>query len=245
MPYLWIFNSLLPNRAPIFSKSDEQTYRTLYAFREFVTKWSFFVSTYNKYLRLLQKLGTAPFLFMSNEEHILSIEIYHGAFIVIMVDSDSNNWLHNIVIDIEVPITKFNIDGLLDTIKNIPCESVHENLKLIQCTQEDGSALTAATFHQRLTRVQVSLVTSLTIQVSKERMPCNVVIDHSNSTSKKNLQMPEGGYWTPTVAKPRQITRKSMGGDTGSSRKRPRTKTLATTSKSVLTNINTGSRGSE
>jgi hypothetical protein len=148
MPYLWIFNSPLPNRAPIFSKSDEQTYGTLYAFREFVTEWSFSISMYDKYLRLLQKSGTAPFLLMSNEEHVLSIEIHHGTFIVITVDSDSNNRLHSIVIDTEVPTAKFNIDGLLDTIKNTPCESIHENLKSIQCTQEDGSALPAATFHQ-------------------------------------------------------------------------------------------------
>jgi hypothetical protein len=53
MPYLRIFNSPLPNRASIFSKSDEQTYGMLYAFREFVTEWSFSVSAYDKYLRLL------------------------------------------------------------------------------------------------------------------------------------------------------------------------------------------------
>jgi hypothetical protein len=55
---------------------------------------------------------------MSNEEHVLSIETHHGTFIVITVDSDSNHRLHSIVIDTEVPSAKFNIDGLLDTIKN-------------------------------------------------------------------------------------------------------------------------------
>jgi hypothetical protein len=131
MPYLRIFNSLLPNRAPIFSKSDEKTYGTLYAFRESVTKWSFSVSVYDKYLQFLQKSGTAPILLMSNEEDVLSIEIYHGTFIVITVDNDSNNRLHSIVIDIEVPTAKFNIHGLLDTIKNTPCKSIRENLKSI------------------------------------------------------------------------------------------------------------------
>jgi hypothetical protein len=184
MPYLRIFNSPLPNKAPIFNKSDEQTYGTLYAFRESVIKWSFSISTYDKYLQLLQKSGTAPFLLMSNEEHVLSIEIHHGTFIVITVDSDSNNRLHSIVIDTEVPTTKFNIDGLLNTIKNTPCESIRENLKSIKWTQEDGSALPAATLHQQVTRVQVSLVTSLTMQVSKKRVPYNVVGDQSNSASK-------------------------------------------------------------
>jgi hypothetical protein len=90
---------------------------------------------------------------MSNEEHVLSIEIHHGTFIVITVANDSNNRLYNIVIDIEFLIAKFNIDGLLDTIKNTPCESIRENLKSIQWTQEDGSALPTATLHHRLTRV--------------------------------------------------------------------------------------------
>jgi hypothetical protein len=135
-------------KAPIFNKSDEQTYGTLYVFRESITEWSFFVSAYDKYLRLLQKSGNTPFLLMSNEEHVLSIEIYHGTFIVITVDSDSNNRLHSIVIDTEVPTAKFNIEGLLDTIKNTPCESIRENLKSIQWTQEVGSALPTATLHQ-------------------------------------------------------------------------------------------------
>jgi hypothetical protein len=68
---------------------------------------------------------------MSNEEHVFSIEIHHGTFIVITVDSDKNNKLYSIVIDIEVPTAKFNIEGLLNTIKNTPCESLHENLKSI------------------------------------------------------------------------------------------------------------------
>jgi hypothetical protein len=134
MPYLQIFNSLLSNRAPIFSKSDEQTYGTLYTFRDTVKEWSFSVSTYDKYLRLLQKSGSAPFLLLSNEEHVLSIEIHHGTFIVITVDNDTNKKLHSIVINIEVPAAKFNIDGLLETIKNIPCESLRDNLKSIQWT---------------------------------------------------------------------------------------------------------------
>jgi hypothetical protein len=118
MPYLRIFNSPLLNRAPIFSKSDELTYGKLYTFREQVTEWSFSVSGYDKYVRLLQKSGTAPFLLMSNEEHVLTIEIHHGTLIVITVDNDMNDRLHNIVLDTEVPTAKFNIEGLLDTIKN-------------------------------------------------------------------------------------------------------------------------------
>ena len=89
---------------------------------------------YNMYLGLLQKSRTTPFLLMSNEEHVLSIEIHHGTFIVITVDSDSNNRLYNIVIDTEVPTAKFNVDGLLNTIKNTSCESICKNLKSIQWT---------------------------------------------------------------------------------------------------------------
>jgi hypothetical protein len=198
MPYLQIFNSPLPNRAPIFSKTDEPTYGTLYIFRDSITEWSFSVSAYNKYLRLLQKSGTAPFLLISNEEHILSMEIHHGTFIVITVDSDKNNKLQSIVIDTEVPTAIFNIEGLLNTIKNTPCESLRENLKSTQWKQEDGSALPAATFHQRLSRIHVSLVTSLAMHVPKERVPYNVVGNHSNNASKGSLQTPGGGYRAPT-----------------------------------------------
>jgi hypothetical protein len=114
MPYLQIFNSPLPNRAPIFSKSNELTYGTLYTFRDQVTEWSFSILVYDKYVRLLQKSGIAPFLLMSNEEHVLLIEIHHGTFIVITVDSDKNDRLHSIVLDTEVPTTRFNIEGLLE-----------------------------------------------------------------------------------------------------------------------------------
>jgi hypothetical protein len=124
MPYLLIFNSPLSNKAPIFSKSDEKTYGKLYAFRDSITEWSFFVSAHDKFIRLLQKSSNAPFLLMSNEEHVLSIEIHHGTFIVITVDNDSNNRLHNIIIDTEVPTATFNIAGLLDTVKNTACESI-------------------------------------------------------------------------------------------------------------------------
>jgi hypothetical protein len=118
MPYLRMFNSPLPNKAPIFSKSDEPSYGMLYTFKKEVTKWSFSVSAYDKYVRLLQKSGTASFLLMSNEEHVWLIEIHHGTLIVITVDSDTNDRVHNIVLDTEVPTAKFNIEGLLDTIKN-------------------------------------------------------------------------------------------------------------------------------
>jgi hypothetical protein len=57
--------------------------------------------------------------------------------------------------------------------------------------------------------------------IFKERVPYNIVGDQSNSASKGSLQSPGRGYRTPTPAKPRQITRKSMCGDARSSRKRP------------------------
>ena len=131
MQYLRLFNSPLLNKAPIFGKSDEPSYGMLYTFRKEVTEWLFSVSAYDKYVRLLQKSGTAPFLLMSNEEHVLSIVIYHAMLIVITIDSDTNNRVHSIVLNTEVPIAKFNIEGLLDTIKNIQCESICENLKSI------------------------------------------------------------------------------------------------------------------
>jgi hypothetical protein len=187
----------------------------------------------------------APFLLISNEEHVLSVEIHHGAFIVITVDSDKNNKLHSIVIDTKGPTTIFNIEGLLNTINNTSYELLRENLKSIQWKQEDGSPLPASTFHQQLSRVYVSLVTSLAMHVPKERAPYNVVGDHSNSASKGSLQTLGCGYKTPTRAKPRQITRKSIGGDAGSSRKRPWTETPATSSGSALTNISIANRGCE
>ena len=67
------------------------TYEMLYTFREFVIEWSFSISMYNKYVYLLQKVGTASFLLISNEEHILSIEIHHETFIVITIDNNRND----------------------------------------------------------------------------------------------------------------------------------------------------------
>jgi hypothetical protein len=76
-------------------------------------------------------------------------------------------------------------------------------------------------------------------------MPYNLSSDHSNSASKGSMPTSGGGYRTPTLAKPRTIIRKLIGGDVGSSRKRPRRNTPTTSSSSALTNINTSSRGSE
>jgi hypothetical protein len=142
-----LFNSPLPNKAPIFSKSDEPSYGTLYTLRKEVTEWSFSVSAYDKYVCLLQKSRMAPFSLMSNEEHVLSIEIHHGTLIIITIDSDTKNRVHSIVLDTEVPTAKFNIEGLLDTIKNTQCESIRENLKSIQWSQEDGTPLPPVSFY--------------------------------------------------------------------------------------------------
>jgi hypothetical protein len=245
MPYLQMFNSLLLNKAPIFSKSDEPSYGMLYTFRKEVTEWSFSASAYDKYVRFLQKSRTAPFLLMSNEEHVLSIELHHGTLIVITVDNDTNNRVHSIVLDTEVPTAKFNIEGLLDTIKNTQCESICENLKSIQWSQEDGSPLPPVSFHQRLTRVQMSLVTSVANQVSKERLPYNLSGDHSNSASKGSMPTLGGGYRTPTPAKPKTIIRKLTSGDAASLRKKPHRETPGTSSVSTLTNISTDSWGTE
>ena len=142
-----MFNSLLPNKAPIFSKNDEPSYRMLYTFRKEMTEWSFSVSAYDKYVHLLQKLGTAPFLLMSNKEHVFLIEIHHETLIVITVESDTNNRVHSIVLDTEVPTAKFNIEGLLYTINNTQCESIREKFKSIQWSQEDGSPLLPLNFY--------------------------------------------------------------------------------------------------
>ena len=131
MPYLRLFNSPLPNKAPIFSKSDEPSYGMLYTFIKEATEWSFSMSMYDKFVCLLQKSGIADFLLISNEEHVLLIEIHHAMLIVMTIDSDTNDRVHSIVLDTEVPIAKFNIKGLLDTINNTQCESIHENLKFI------------------------------------------------------------------------------------------------------------------
>jgi hypothetical protein len=83
------------------------------------------------------------------------------------------------------------------------------------------------------------------MQVLKERLPYNVSDDHSNSATKGSMLTSRRGYRTPTPAKPRTIIQKSIGGDAGSLRKRPRRETPGTSSGSALTNINTGSRGTE
>ena len=83
------------------------------------------------------------------------------------------------------------------------------------------------------------------MQVLKERLPCNLSGDYSNSALKGSMPMPGRGYQTPTPAKPKTTIQKSAGGDARSLRKRPCREILGTSSGSTLTNINTGSRGSE
>jgi hypothetical protein len=68
---------------------------------------------------------------MSNIKHVVSIELYHASLIVITVDCNNQDRLHIIIIDMEIPSTQYNIAGLLDTIQNTPCESIHSNLKSI------------------------------------------------------------------------------------------------------------------
>jgi hypothetical protein len=137
-PYFCNFTSLLPNKASSFGECYIQTYRKLYGFKNIVTEWSSFVSAYDKYLRLIQKLELAPFLLLSNAEHVVSIELYYGSFIIISM---------------EILSAQFNISGLLDTIQDMPCESICGNLRSIQWKQDNGSNLLASTLHQRLARV--------------------------------------------------------------------------------------------
>ena len=88
-PYLGYFTSPLPGKAHFFSEWEEQVYGKLYKFRESVKEWSIFVSAFDKRLQLLQKSGTAPFLPMSNVEHLVSIELHHLSFIIITMDCDN------------------------------------------------------------------------------------------------------------------------------------------------------------
>lgn len=249
-PYLRVFNSPLPNKAPLFSASDAPAYGVLHTFRGEVTEWSFSVSPYNKYVRLMQKSKTSPFLLVSNEEHVLTLELHHDSLIVITVESDAQSKVHSIVLDLEAEHAKFNIDGLLDTIQNTQCESICDRLKNIVWSNENGSPLPPLTLHQRLSRVLNSLLTSQAMQVSKEKPPYNLGGDQSNSASRVSMSTPEGGQRILARAKPRTVHRASPGGEGGSSRKKPRTETPPRgtprgSSGSALTNLSTGSRGPE
>ena len=97
---------------------------------------------------------------MSNEEHVLMIELHHESLFVITVESDANSKVHSIVLDLEAEPAKFNIERLLATIQNTHCESIRDRLKAIEWSLEGGSPLTPITLHQRLSRVLTSLLTS-------------------------------------------------------------------------------------
>ena len=45
------------------------------------------------------EVKNGSFLLMSNEEHVMSIEIHHATLIVIMVDGNMNDIVHNIALD--------------------------------------------------------------------------------------------------------------------------------------------------
>ena len=172
--YLRLFNSPLLNKASIFSPSNAPSYGMLYTFRREVTEWSFSMLAYNKHVCLLQKSKISSFLLLSNEEHVLIIELHHESLIVIMVESDANSKVHSIVLDLEVEPAKFNIERLLATIQNTQCESICDRLKAIEWSLEDKSPLPPLTLHQRLSRVLTSLLTSQAMQVSKEKPPYNL-----------------------------------------------------------------------
>ena len=143
-------------------------------FRGEVMAWSFSMSAYDKYVRLLQKSKIAPFLLMSNKELILTIELHHETLIVITVESDTNNKVYSIVLDTKVQHTEFNIEGLLATLQNTQCESIRKKLKSIQWSKEGRSPLPPLTLHQRLSRVLMSLLTSQAMQMSKEKPAYNL-----------------------------------------------------------------------
>ena len=238
MPYLRLFNSPLPGKAPLFSASDAPSYGQLYTFRGEVKEWSFAVSPNDKYVRLLQRSKTAPFLLISDEEHVSQIELHHGTLIVITVERDVDSKVHSIVLDTEVDCAKFNMDGVLDTIQNTQCESIREKLKSIQCLKEDGSPLPPQTLHQRLNRAFSSLLMSQAMQVLKDKPPYNLSGDHSNSAPRST---PDGGQQIPSRANPRSV----RGGAPATSRKKPRRETPGTSGGSALTNASTGSRAPE
>jgi hypothetical protein len=145
--YLHYFISPLPNKTPFFSNRDQLTYKKLYSFRNIVKEWSFSVSAFDKYLQLMQKTRTAPFLLMLNVKHVMSIELHHKSFIMITVDCNNQDWLHSVVINPEIPGAQFNIIGLLNIIHNIPCEPICSNLKSIQWKQDNKSDLPPSTLY--------------------------------------------------------------------------------------------------
>jgi hypothetical protein len=140
-PYLGYFTSPLSGKIRFFSEREEHAYEKLYKFRESVKEWSISVSTFDKRLQLLQKSSTAPFFPVSNVEHLVSIELHHLSFIVITMDCDNQDHLHSIIIDMEIPHAKFSIFGLLDTIQNMPYESIRSDLQSMQWKEDDGSEL--------------------------------------------------------------------------------------------------------
>jgi hypothetical protein len=73
----------------------------------------------------------------------------------------------------------------------------------MQWKQDDGLNLPLSTLHQRLTRVQVSLVTFLNMEVALERALYNLAVDLSNNTSKGSTPNSGRGYQMPTPVNPK------------------------------------------
>ena len=244
MPYLRLFESPLPHKEPIFSASEAPSFGKLYTFRGEVKEWSFSVSMNDNYVRLLQKSRDAPFLPLSTEEHVLTMELHHESLIVITVESEATKAVHSIVLDTTVPCATFNIEGLLATIQNTECEKIRDRLTAIPWPRGDESPLPPKTLHQRLSRVLVILLTSQAMQVPRGRPRYNLSGDQSSSALLASMSTPEGGRQIPSRANPRSV-RKPTGGEAESSRKKPRRETPGGSSGSALTNLSKESRGPE
>jgi hypothetical protein len=83
------------------------------------------------------------------------------------------------------------------------------------------------------------------MEEAHNRAPYNLAVDVSNSTSKRSIPDFGRGYLKPKSANPRQSGRKSTGGEAGSTRKKARKETSTASTRSVLTNITSSSKGAE
>jgi hypothetical protein len=114
---------------PFISKMEE-SYGSLWQFRDCVVGWSLGVSRYKGYAHLLHKESNSlTFLPLNVLEKVIFIEQFHGQYILIGIQAMNAEGVelehvHSIVVKVRDRKAQFDVDGMLDNLSNTAQEEL-------------------------------------------------------------------------------------------------------------------------
>jgi hypothetical protein len=234
-----------------FISEMEESYGSLWKFRDCVVGWSLGVSRYKGYTHLLHKESNSPaFLPLNVLEKVILIEQFHARYIVIgiqVVNAEGVELEHvySIVVKVGDGSTQFDVEGMLTNLSNIAQEELAD---LLRSMYSPWTATDAELENRRLNQILQSLLRYLARSTRRTPMATPTVIPPvaasgvTASGSGAHASNSRSTARPPGHASPR-VRNRVEGEQPESSRKRWRASTGAGSSRSGMTHVDNQGRG--